>query len=535
MKNSQSQNKMARTRRSTGRSRSPHFDAGVLAEPMLTFGGQHAHVDPKTGIALYGPYSLKGQAKPSIRSITVGIVGIPSMIADAHQWLEKCSHIVLNDGREPFTRPHFPGFDCELPFQCTLVTGSTWEEGISERDISSILKVPNFFDRVSKVVEMYVQAIRNLSERDPKPHVVLCCIPQNIIDECTVRVTRSGSTTRRRVGKAEKRALHTIKKRRQLFLFHEMDPTLGIEDDVVGHENLRRALKAEAMRYGIPTQLVWQRTISTVVSGTDRGDRLQDPATRAWNFFTALYYKAGGIPWRLAEIEPNTCFVGISFYRELSVPSVRMCTSVAQTFSAAGDGYVLRGKTFEWDESRKGKSPHMDRASAAALIQDVLDLYRQQNRGSLPSRIVVHKTSRYWEEELEGFRNASSVIPLRDFITIERRGIQFYRFGIYPPLRGTYIKLSGTDFILYTGGYIPYLKTYPGPRAPQPLEILEHHGDTPWNAILREILALTKLNWNTADFACLQPITIAFSKRIGQILAELPSDIQPRPEYRFYM
>lgn len=42
-----------------------------------------------------------------------------------------------------------------------------------------------------------------------------------------------------------------------------------------------------------------------------------------------------------------------------------------------------------------------------------------------------------------------------------------------------------------------------------PLEILEDHGDSPWTSVLKEIVALTKMNWNTADFACGEPITIA--------------------------
>ena len=48
-----------------------------------------------------------------------------------------------------------------------------------------------------------------------------------------------------------------------------------------------------------------------------RPARLQDEATRAWNFFTALYYKAGGTPWRIAREteEYTTCYVGVSFYR----------------------------------------------------------------------------------------------------------------------------------------------------------------------------------------------------------------------------
>lgn len=65
------------------------------------------------------------------------------------------------------------------------------------------------------------------------------------------------------------------------------------------------------------------------------------------------------------------------------------------------------------------------------------------------------------------------------------------------------------------------MRTYPGARVPHPLEIVEHHGHSPWNVVLEEILALTKLNWNTAAFARGEPITLAFSRRVGQILAEL--------------
>jgi argonaute-like protein implicated in RNA metabolism and viral defense len=153
----------------------------------------------------------------------------------------------------------------------------------------------------------------------------------------------------------------------------------------------------------------------------------------------------------------------------------------------------------------------------------------------LPSRIVVHKTSRFWDEELRGLRDASEYVPLRDFVAIGKRGIQFYRTGDYPPLRCSYIRFSDIELLLYTAGYVPFLQTYPGARAPQPLEVLEHHGDSPWNVVLQEILLLTKMNWNTADFACSEPITIAFSQRVGQVLAELPAHLPLRPEYRFYM
>ena len=533
--NKQSRRQNNRTFRTNGRrspQRPPSFDSGIISEPLLAFGGQHHHVDPKTGLALYGPYSLKGQKEPPLTSIKVGIVGPPAMVADTEQWLEACRGILSNDGSMPFLYPHFPGFNGKDPFQCELMFGETWNETVLALD--QVLKDPNFYERIKRVVKLYVDAVETLAGRQPVPDVIMCCIPQNVIDLCTVKTSKAGDVKRIKRGREEKKALEK-KERGQLFLFKEMDPTMGIEGEEEGHENLRRGLKAEAMQYKIPTQLVWPRTLKLIDERNNSGkDRAQDVATRAWNFITGLYHKAGGSPWRLAEIDPSVCFVGISFFKEVLEKNPMMRTSMAQAFTAAGDGYVLRGNSFEWNESM-GASPHLDCNGAASLMRDVLDLYKKQNRGSLPSRIVVHKSSRFWDDELEGFEDACEIVPRKDFVALGGRNIQFYRTGDYPPVRGTFVKFSDTNLLLYTSGYIPYLRTYPGARVPKPLEILEHHGDSPWNIILQEIMALTKMNWNTADFACSDPVTIAFSRRIGQILAELPEGLPMNQEYRFYM
>lgn len=77
------------------------------------------------------------------------------------------------------------------------------------------------------------------------------------------------------------------------------------------------------------------------------------------------------------------------------------------------------------------------------------------------------------------------------------------------------VKMPDKSMLLYTSGYIPYLEVYPGPRVPSSLEILEYFGDTTMDVIGKEILALTKLNWNNAKFCIKAPITIAFSRRVG--------------------
>ncbi|MFN8792580.1 MAG: argonaute/piwi family protein [Bdellovibrionales bacterium] len=517
--------------------RPPSFDSGVVEEPLLLFGGRKEHVDPKTGLSLFGPYSLSGQNKPTLSSITVGIIGPGNMVADAQQWLNAVKGLLTNDGSQPYLYPHFPGFNSDLPFQCDFVHGDTWNESLKSSDLTHALEPINMTERINRVVDLYIKAVETLSQREPKPTVILLCLPQNVVDACTTKIT--GPIGRRISVKRPTKPTrqNNFRDGDQLSIFSLLGEDVG-EDlgDSWEYENLRRGLKAEAMRFGIPTQIVWPRAIELVTQIGGRGTKkAQDVATRAWNFTTALYHKAGGSPWRLAKLEPGVCYVGISFYRESGAKGSQLRTSMAQAFTSAGDGYVLRGNPIPWNEDTQGRSPHMDKKSAAALLNDVLELYKKQSRGSLPNRLVIHKTSRFSEDEISGFDSVSEIVPRRDYVALGWRNIQFYRTGMYPPLRGTYVKFSDSNLLLYTSGYVPFLKTYPSIRVPQPVEILEHHGDSPWNIILEEVLALTKMNWNTSDFSNAKPITLAFSQKVGRILAELPPNVQPRPEYRFYM
>lgn len=177
--------------RRNDRQRSPNFESGIIPEPYIMFGGRHEHVDPKVGLGLYGPYSLVGQTRPSLTSITVGIVGSPEMVANAEQWLRACQGMLTNDGSEPFCYPHFPGVHVEFPFQCELIFGDTWRETIKpDKFQAAIDSADNFYERVKRVVKLYIQAIEVLAEREPRPQVILCCIPQNVIDYCTVRVKK---------------------------------------------------------------------------------------------------------------------------------------------------------------------------------------------------------------------------------------------------------------------------------------------------------------------------------------------------------
>jgi len=53
--------------------------------------------------------------------------------------------------------------------------------------------------------------------------------------------------------------------------------------------------------------------------------------------------------------------------------------------------------------------------------------------------------------------------------------------------------------------------------------------------VLAEVLALSKMNWNSAEFSLAVPITLLFSDRVGEVMSHVPLDKQPRQEYLYYM
>lgn len=377
-------------------------------------------------------------------------------------------------------------------------------------------------ERISKAADMFVKKIKLMIGREPQPQVIICSLPKQIDEYCGISYRTRGAK-RPKLTDIEKRIL-TYKRDGQKFLsdFDIGSPPITEER---GYD-LRRALKARSMQYGIPIQIMKYRTLVGAQG-------IEDEATRAWNFCLGIYYKAGGFPWRLAEFDPNTCYVGISFYKEVGTLESNLRTAVAQIFTSYGEGLVLRGEQAQIDE-KYDRNPHLDEESAFKILNKSVELYESQVKRR-PARIVVHKTSRYTDSELEGFKRASEEVGQLTLVAFGDRGIRFFRDGKYPPLRGTLTQLPDRSLIFYTQGYTPYLKTYPGPKIPRPLEILEIHGNDDPTVVAKEILSLTKMNWNSAKFSIANPITIAFAREVGAILTELPKDGIVQKQYRFYM
>lgn len=493
---------------------------------MLLFGGSFPAVDPKSGISLYGPYSTE-------KTIKTGIVGDKDTISQVCTILERLKKPVEGPTKHPLWTQDFPGVSPDSIFGCELLTSQEWWQTITSKDVETLDRFYNVKQRISLSADVFFNYVRNLKEREGQLDLVICAPPKRMMDLC---ITAEESRLRRRFtrGRTTGNQNWDSFSPTQKYL---TDYMTEIKEDQYQKafqntaDNFHHFLKAKTMSLGMPTQLILPYTLNAYTLPNQKP--MQDPATFAWNLSVALLYKAGGRPWRPDKMPTGTCFVGISFYRERQVYGGQMGTSVAQVFTPEGEGLVLKGERFSWPFRR---SPNLGKDSAKRLLEKALALY-EQHAHVKPSRVVVHKSSKFTDEELKGFDEALGDIHQRDFLTIAKRAkkIRFFRLGYNPIIRGTKIAFPDKTWLLYTKAYIPFLKVYPGPRVPLPLEMIQHIGDSPQETLASEILTLTKLNVNSADFCSHFPITLEFSRKVGSILKELPPGKTPQSKYLFYM
>lgn len=508
--------------------RPPNFRVWHLDEPELVFLDERRTVDPKTGLEAFG--AIDQADRPVVR---VGLIGTGGMIDKARAFLESTRSRIAPGARrtpsgalkfpDPVLFPDWPGPE-DGQFQVEFAVTS--EEPISAKEVELALRPTEHSGRVAATRDLLSDRLETIREMDATPDLVLLALPKAL----ETKLAGAGGGVRPKVAhdprlKFVRKAEREQRRSGQGLLF-DIPSALGLQSIAdVPPVSLHRAMKIAAMRCGIPVQLVWESTLSS------DGAR-QDDATVAWNLCVAMYYKAGGVPWRVAGLDPNTCYVGISFFRPLGRDST-LCASVAQAFLPTGDGVVLRGEPFEWRERFGAQLP---RAEARALLERVLAVFERSSRIS-PRRVVVHKSSNFGPEERAGLEEALGDVRSRDFVTLRRSDVFMMRLGQHPPIRGTAVELDDTSgkALLYTRGYVPFLGCYPGSRIPRPLDVTVAAGDSSLRRVCSEILALTKMNWNSADFCGAEPITLAFSRRVGRILGSMPSDGEPATTYRYYM
>lgn len=468
-----------------------------IEEPRLLFANGNSTVDQMVGLNSFGPLGFPDSDIPTPSSIKLGIIGSKQTI-DLAQGLIDRLKTTIKSIEAPDFMPPFVGLSQHTPFRCDIEISPSSIEIIKEDEIEKIKKMSSFYDKMDFALDFIIDMLQNIHEREPRPDVLLVALPKEVQELTRKGWKKSGKPDR------EKRGL----------------PEDSTESNS-SYSNLYRAIKIEAMKRNIPTQFLRPRTLMNI--------GVEDSCTIAWNLAVGLYYKAGGHPWRLEKSAQGTCYVGISFYKSKD-ESLR--TSMAQIFSHLGEGLVLRGS--QVDEENSDKSPRLSGKDTESLMKEVLETYKRQMK-SLPSRVVIHKSSKFTADERNGFSNSLKDIGSYDLVTLQKSYVRLFRIGENPPIRGTAFTTKDERVHLYTNGYVPFQKHFWGPSVPIPLSILEHYGDTPNKQLCSEILGLTKMNWNTARFCTDMPITLVFAQKVGRILGEIPSNQTPESRYLYYM
>ncbi len=491
----------------------------ILPEPDLEFGAG-VHVDIRYGIQDYGPIGFDNPA--SARIIKVGFVGNPASIRGVVDWMAAAkAGVAERPSKKPRFRPRFPGFGPQSPFRCDWATEPRLQRPIDQREINRVLTTASKNDAVEAAAGLFTEECRYLNET-ANVDVVVCAPPVELLrhfdNETEAEEGEEGAS----------KCLAASKSRRQ----KQRAARYAVELDF--HD----LLKAKSLAFSSPIQFIRPTTYDELVketSGTGRRRKLQDPATRAWNFHTALYYKAGGTPWRLLRkvAEFESCYVGISFFRTIDREHIH--TSVAQVFNERGDGMILRGG--EATISKDDLQPHLSENDMKNLLVTSLKAFEKEHH-RFPPRVVVHKTSGFTDDERRGCEKALDelrVVKHRDLLVVRESDVRLFRSGIYAPLRGSFLELDPDHFLLYTRGSVPFFEMYPGLYVPRALEVEVVAAEQSQKTLAQEILALTKMNWNNTQFDSSLPITVQAARQVGSILKYAGGLEQIQTRYAFYM
>ncbi len=476
-----------------------------LCEPELEFGSGN-HIDIRFGLSRCGPLDFaNGRGLDRAR---LGIIGDQQSVTNFRTWLDKCRDGIEAKASPLHTLfPAFPGFGAGRTF-CDFTADETSCRAINSRDCKQLEIINNRDELVRVSVECFIGEAADLLET-VKCDVVLFLPWTDLL-------------ARIDTGKDPKQPMPRSR--------YEERP----QRSVVWHD----LLKAKAMSLKVPIQVCRPATYGGKVhrftlDGTPKKD-VEDEASRAWNFFSALYYKAGGIPWRLPRKSSDltTCFVGVSYFHPVEADSVQ--ASVAQVFNERGEGVVVRGGQALVE--KPDRSLHLDEGTAAGLLRNALESYRKNHR-TLPARVVCHK-SRYFDEgEIAGFEKAAQELNIDqlDLLSLRRSSMRFFRNKPNPPLRGTAIELDDRRALIYTQGSVDFYRCYPGMRVPRPLEVSFDRVDSSSLPLLEEIMALTKMNWNSTRFNNTEPITLAAARNVGEVLRYTEEKQEINARYSYYM
>lgn len=506
-----------------------------LDEPELEFAFGQNSPHPKDGLFLYGPLARNNKT----REIRVGVVGTPDGIAHFRDWGRKLKQIVRvpppgkTDKKDRLHLADFPGL--EETFGITFEPEECSALSIPLKDIDRATRIVNLHEAVDSVANLFIERVKKHLYNDERAvDVWVMVLPEIVFERCRPASKRSGLPMV--VGDFGKKQ----KSKAGLPLLASAGVIDQSDEDIFYDvPDFRRRIKAEFLNIA-PTQLVRETTLAPEAFLNKANFPIrntQDRATVAWNLATGLYYKTQPKPpWRLATVRPGVCYIGMVYKNLPQDPKGHACCA-AQMFLNEGDGVVFRGANGPWKTG--DYEYHLKRDAAKNLLKVVIDTYAEMH-DTPPKELFIHGQTYFNDEEWTAFCDAApkgtNVVGVR--IRTTGGETKLFRDGDYPVLRGTALLLDEQTAYLWTTGYVPQLDTYIGPETPNPLHITvmrSKHKKPDIREVLKDIMGLTKINYNSCNFNDGLPMTVRFAQMVGDVLTMGSAKGQEKQPFKFYV
>jgi hypothetical protein len=312
----------------------------------------------------------------------------------------------------------------------------------------------------------------------------------------------------------------------------------GLAEDFDLHDHLKATTAARRL----PVQLVRE----------DKALAYRHRASVMWRIGLALYAKAGGVPWKLADTDPETAYIGISYaVRPPQSDRPRFVTCCSQVFDAEGSGLeFVAYDAHEVDVQRE--NPFLSRTEMFRVMTRSMDLYRRRHAGRSPRRVMVHKTTEFKVPEVDGCMEALHLCEAVDLVQIVEdvgwRGVRIDGSGgarkgrpaAFPISRGTLVGLGPREALLWTHGDVRGIADggsyFQGGRStPRPIRLVRHAGHGPWEDTARAVLGLSKMDWNNDALYDPLPVTIGYAKVLARVVKRMRGLGNAPYQFRFFM
>ncbi len=499
-----------------------------INEPNLTFGFNQKASDPRDGLMLFGPFykdKIKGQ-------INIGIIGPEKQRNYLIDFLKQI-HKPIFGIKKDVARPYFPGL--ESIFGIHINFNNLSEVEVSESDIIKFLHYEDGHQRVHNLTNLYSEKLALYHKQEEQPiSMWFVVIPDDVYKFGRPNSKIPKAADNIKVGLSKKDRNST-----QSFLFDEMNEEKEALQEAYDFEiNFHNQLKAKLLNDKIVTQVIRESTIAYEKTWTNEKriekERIFDTA-KAWNISTTMYYKVGGLPWRLGDVRDDVCYLGLVYKKLDKSDASRNACCAAQMFLDSGDGMVFRGNIGPW-YNPETKEYHISKDDANKLISQSLEAFKAKlGNGKYPKQIFIHAKTYFDDDEWEGFSEAvagkSEIVGVRIQSTSNFKLYRQFKFCVP---RGMAMLMSDSKAFLWTKGFIPRLQTQIGLETPNPISVEVTRGKEDIKQVCKDILALTKLNYNACIYGDGEPVTLRFADSIGEVLTagkNVISDVLPFKHY----